>query len=107
MSCRGFSTTLEGTMSVQSVQVHGLEQASPVRIAGPAGSVQSRSPDEPRGPEQAQDQVTVSEQARKLSAGGTGAKGSGAHGEVELKLDFRKLRELASAGSSNHPSHSA
>jgi hypothetical protein len=41
-----------------------------------------------------QDRVTVSDHARRLAAGTTGAK---APGEVELKLDFRKLRELATA----------
>jgi len=93
-------------MSVQSVQVHGLEQAPPVRIAGPADSAQSKTAGEQRGPAQMQDQVIVSEQARRLSAGEAGAKGSGADGEVELQLDFRKLRALAD-GSSPHSSLSS
>jgi hypothetical protein len=104
LSPRGTLTSLEGYMSVQSVQLHGLEQAPPVRIAGPAGSAPPRAADEQRGPVQPQDQVIVSEQARKLSAGagsGTSA-GSGADGEVELQLDFRKLRELAAATSSSN-----
>ncbi len=96
-------------MSVQSVQLHGLEQVPPVRIAGPAGSAQSRMAEEQRGPSQPQDQVIVSEQARKLSAGtGSGqSTGSGADGEVELQLDFRKLRELAAASSSDEQTQSA
>jgi hypothetical protein len=44
-----------------------------------------------------QDRVTVSDHARRLAAGTTGATGAKAPGEVELKLDFRKLRELATA----------
>ncbi len=91
-------------MSVPSVQVYGLEQVPPVRSAGSAGAAPSRTGDEQRGPVQPQDQVIVSEQARKLSAGGSGMQGSGADGEVELQLDFRKLRELASAGSPDSPS---
>jgi hypothetical protein len=94
-------------MSVQSVQVHGLEQATPVRVAGAAGSAQSRSADAQGGPEQPQDQVIVSEQARRLSAGSASAKGSGANGEYELQLDFRKLRELSAAGSPHDQTQSA
>lgn len=94
-------------MSVPSVQVYGLEQAPPVRLAGTAGTAQSRTADGPRAPELPQDQVTVSEQARKLSAGNGGAQGSGANGEVELKLDFRKLRELVSSRPSKNQSQSA
>jgi hypothetical protein len=94
-------------MSVQSVQVHGLEQAPPVRVAGAAGTAQSRSAEEQGGPAQPQDQVIVSEQARSLSAAGASAKGSGANGEYELQLDFRKLRELSAASSSNDQTQSA
>lgn len=79
-------------MSVPSVQAHGVEpvhSAAPVHAA--AASTQSRGQEASRH-EEPQDRVTVSEHARKLAATAGAAKG-----EVELKLDFRKLRELASA----------
>ena len=86
-------------MSVQSVQAFGLEQLPPPgRAAGPVGVTQPRGAEAQVGPAQPEDRVSLSEHARKLSLSGA-AQGSGAEGEVELKLDFRKLRELVASPS--------
>ncbi len=81
-------------MSVPSVQLHPVEPVHPP-VAGTPWNAQSRAQDTPRGPEQ-QDRVIVSEQARTLARSSSTGKQL-APGEVELKLDFRKLRELATA----------
>jgi hypothetical protein len=89
-------------MSVQSVQLHGLEQVlPPARAVGTAGAAQPRTSDGQHGAEAPRDEVIVSEQARQLSSGGSSGPVSRAKGkgEVELKLDFRKLRELVAGGS--------
>jgi hypothetical protein len=87
-------------MSIQAVQARGLEQvAPPARGAGGTDAAQTTRPEEQAGPAQARDEVIVSDQARQLSS----TAGSGAKGEVELKLDFRELRALVT-GKSNGPS---
>lgn len=88
-------------MSVPAVQSRAVEQVPPVvRTAGPDGSAPSTSGTAPSAPVQPEDRVIVSEQARRLSAveaGSLGDTGGAAEGEVALKLDFRKLRELVTA----------
>jgi hydroxymethylglutaryl-CoA reductase len=86
-------------MSVQPVQSHGLEQGiPPVRpagVAGVAGDVsQSGATQQHAGMSDPRDHVVLSDQARQLAAV---AAEKAAKGEVELQLDFRKLRALATA----------
>jgi len=87
-------------MSVQSLHGLGLEPAMPPARAQRTASTgnPTGTPAPATGATEPRDEVVVSEQARALAGAGEGkAARKAAPENVELKLDFRELRKLASA----------
>ncbi len=85
-------------MSVQAIQSAAVERAAPAAPAGHLPALAAR-PHEATPVRQGtgQDQVEVSDEARRLSALPGQEPGSG------LQLDPRKLRELAGVPAPNQP----
>ena len=87
-------------MSVQPLYGLGLEPAMPqARAQRAAGAgTPTGAPASATGATEPRDEVVVSEQARAMAGAGEGhAARPPAPEHVELKLDFRELRKLASA----------
>ena len=86
-------------MSVQAIQSAAMVRVAPVAPAGhgPALVARPRDAGTSRGDGSGQDQVVVSDEARRLSALPGQDQGSG------LQLDPRKLRELAGVPAPNQP----